>query len=162
MLAESVNICLGRFCQLACAARCVLFSRPSHGPCGSGVACSRAHGRSRMSTNGDGASSAVASPKDASMCRGDGEVRQCETLHVAPCSQVLRTTLRDVHLTSKTCTEKHTLYQCPGWNEVKRQVQEACRKCEQKARTSKKEWQCKEVLSSTRSVKVNGTGAMSG
>ena len=37
-------------------------------------------------------------------------------------------------------TEKHTRYHCPGWNEVRRQVQEACRKWEPIAITSKKEW----------------------
>ena len=34
-------------------------------------------------------------------------------------------------------TEKHTRYHCPGWSEVGRQVQEACRKWEPIAITSK-------------------------
>ena len=40
-------------------------------------------------------------------------------------------------------TEKHRHYHCPDWNEVKREIPEAFRKWEQKARTSKKEskWQ---------------------
>ena len=37
-------------------------------------------------------------------------------------------------------TEKHRLYHCPEWNEVRRQIPEAFRKWEQKARTSKEEW----------------------
>ena len=37
-------------------------------------------------------------------------------------------------------TEKHSLHHCPGWNEVRCQVLEACRKWEQNAKTSKKEW----------------------
>ena len=37
-------------------------------------------------------------------------------------------------------TEKHRLYFCPGWDEVRRQIPETRRKCEQKATTSKKEW----------------------
>ena len=37
-------------------------------------------------------------------------------------------------------TEKHMIYHCPGWNEVRRQIPEACRMWEEKARTSKKEW----------------------
>ena len=37
-------------------------------------------------------------------------------------------------------TEKHILYRCSSWNEVRRQIPEAFRKWEQKARTSKKEW----------------------
>ena len=37
-------------------------------------------------------------------------------------------------------TEKHRLCHCPGWNEVRRQIPEACRKWEQKARTSKNVW----------------------
>ena len=36
--------------------------------------------------------------------------------------------------------EKHRLYHCPEWNEVRREIPEALRKWEQKARTSKKEW----------------------
>ena len=37
-------------------------------------------------------------------------------------------------------TEKHRLYHCPEWNEVRREIPEAFRKWEQIARTSKKEW----------------------
>ena len=37
-------------------------------------------------------------------------------------------------------TEKHRLYHCPEWCEIKREVPEAFRKWEQKAKTSKKEW----------------------
>ena len=36
-------------------------------------------------------------------------------------------------------TEKHRLYHCPEWYEVRREITEAFRKLEQKARTSKKE-----------------------
>ena len=40
-------------------------------------------------------------------------------------------------------TEKHRLYQCPCWKEVRGQVTEELEKCEQRARTSKKDrrWQ---------------------
>ena len=37
-------------------------------------------------------------------------------------------------------TEKHRLYHCPEWFEVRREIPEAFRKWEQKARMSKKEW----------------------
>ena len=37
-------------------------------------------------------------------------------------------------------TEKHRLYHCPEWNEIRREILEPFRKWEQKARTSKKEW----------------------
>ena len=37
-------------------------------------------------------------------------------------------------------TEEHRLYHCPEWYEVRREIPEAFRKWEQKARTSKKEW----------------------
>ena len=37
-------------------------------------------------------------------------------------------------------TEKHRLHHCPGWNEGRCQIPEACRKTEQNAKTSKKEW----------------------
>ena len=37
-------------------------------------------------------------------------------------------------------TEKHRLYHCSEWHEIMREILEACRKWEQKARTSKKEW----------------------
>ena len=36
--------------------------------------------------------------------------------------------------------EKHRLHNCPGWNEVRRQIPEARRKWEQNTRTSKKNW----------------------
>ena len=38
-------------------------------------------------------------------------------------------------------TEKHGLYCCPEWCEVRRVIPDGFRKREQKARTSKKEWQ---------------------
>ena len=53
-------------------------------------------------------------------------------------------------------TERHRLYHCPEWHEIRRKIPEAFRKWEQKARTSKKEWKCKEVLSRTLSVKASG------
>ena len=37
-------------------------------------------------------------------------------------------------------TEKHKLYHCPEWYEVRREIPEAFRKLEQQARTSKEEW----------------------
>ena len=37
-------------------------------------------------------------------------------------------------------TEKHRLYHCPEWHAVRRDIPEPFRKCEQKAKTSKKEW----------------------
>ena len=37
-------------------------------------------------------------------------------------------------------TEKHRLYHCPESHAVRRDIPESFRKCEQKARTSKKEW----------------------
>ena len=37
-------------------------------------------------------------------------------------------------------TEKHRLYRCREWYEARREIPEAFRKWEQKARTSKKEW----------------------
>ena len=37
-------------------------------------------------------------------------------------------------------TEKHRLHHCPEWHEIRREVPEAFRKWDQKARTSKKEW----------------------
>ena len=37
-------------------------------------------------------------------------------------------------------TEKHRLFHCPEWCEVRREIPEVFRKLEQKARTSKKEW----------------------
>ena len=37
-------------------------------------------------------------------------------------------------------TERHRLFHCPVWHELRRGIAEALRKCEQKVRTSKKEW----------------------
>ena len=37
-------------------------------------------------------------------------------------------------------TEKHRLYHCSERHEIRREIPEASRKCEQKARTSKKQW----------------------
>ena len=37
-------------------------------------------------------------------------------------------------------TEKHRLYHCPEWSEVRREIPDAFRKLEQKARTPKEEW----------------------
>ena len=37
-------------------------------------------------------------------------------------------------------TEEHRMYHCPEWCEVRREIPEAFRKWEQKAKTSKKEW----------------------
>ena len=37
-------------------------------------------------------------------------------------------------------TEKHRLYHCPDWYEVRREIPEAFKKLEQTARTLKKEW----------------------
>ena len=37
-------------------------------------------------------------------------------------------------------TEKHRLFHCPEWCEARREITEAPRKWEQKARTSEKEW----------------------
>ena len=37
-------------------------------------------------------------------------------------------------------TEKHRLYHCPESHAVRRDIPESFRKCEQQARTSKKEW----------------------
>ena len=56
-------------------------------------------------------------------------------------------------------TEKHRLYHCPAWYEVRREITEASRKCEHKARTSKKEWKWqKEALSRILSLKAHGRG----
>ena len=54
-------------------------------------------------------------------------------------------------------TEKHRLYHCPEWYKVRRENPEAFRKLEQKVRTSKKEWKCKDVLLCILWVKANGT-----
>ena len=37
-------------------------------------------------------------------------------------------------------TERHRLYHCPEWHEIRREIPEVFRQWEQKARTSKKEW----------------------
>ena len=37
-------------------------------------------------------------------------------------------------------TDKHRLYHCPVWNEVRHQLPDPCRRWQQKAKTSKKEW----------------------
>ena len=37
-------------------------------------------------------------------------------------------------------TERHRMYHCPEWHEVRREILGAFRKWEQKAKTSKKEW----------------------
>ena len=50
-------------------------------------------------------------------------------------------------------TEKHRLYHCSKWHEIRREIPEAFRKWEQKARTSRKSGSCKEVSSRTLSVK---------
>ena len=57
-------------------------------------------------------------------------------------------------------TEKHRLHLCPGWNEVRRQIPEAHRKREQKARKSKKEWKWQRGIV-THPLKVNETRAIS-
>ena len=44
------------------------------------------------------------------------------------------------HVTKRKAQKKHMLYHCPEWNEVRREIPEAFRKWEQKARTSQKEW----------------------
>ena len=43
-------------------------------------------------------------------------------------------------------TEKHRLYHCPEWHAVRRNIPESFRKCEQKAKTSKKEWKWQRVI----------------
>ena len=48
--------------------------------------------------------------------------------------------LVNVKLARRKGTEKHRLYHCPEWYEVRREIPEVFRKLEQKARTSKKEW----------------------
>ena len=37
-------------------------------------------------------------------------------------------------------TEKHRLYHCPEWHEIRREIPETFRKWEQRAKTSKEEW----------------------
>ena len=37
-------------------------------------------------------------------------------------------------------TERHGLFHCPSWSEVRHRIPEDFRKCEQKLRTSQKEW----------------------
>ena len=39
-------------------------------------------------------------------------------------------------------TEHHRVYHCPEWHGVRRRIPDAFRKCEEKARTAKKEWKC--------------------
>ena len=46
-------------------------------------------------------------------------------------------------------TEKHRLCHCPGWYEIRREIPEAFRKWEEKANTSKKEWEVAQEESST-------------
>ena len=59
-------------------------------------------------------------------------------------------------------TEKHKLYHCSEWCEIRREILGAFRKWEQKAKTSKKELGSgKEVSSRTLSVKAGGTGVTS-
>ena len=59
-------------------------------------------------------------------------------------------------------TEKHRLYHCPEWNEIRREIPEAFRMWEQKARTSKEEWKWQRGIVTHRlSVKANGTGCTS-
>ena len=41
-------------------------------------------------------------------------------------------------VTRRKAQKSRGLYHCPGWNEVRRQIPEACTKWEQKARASKK------------------------
>ena len=43
-------------------------------------------------------------------------------------------------------TERHRLYHCPEWHEIRREISDAFRKWEQKARTSKKEWKWQRVI----------------
>ena len=63
----------------------------------------------------------------------------------AGCRKDSSTLVGQLKARAKAChkeegTEKHGLYHCPGWKEVRRQIPEAFRKWEQKARTTKKEW----------------------
>ena len=58
-------------------------------------------------------------------------------------------------------TEKQRLYHCPGWNEVRRQIPEACRRWIKKREPQKRSGSGKEVLSGILSVKANGTKAIS-
>ena len=37
-------------------------------------------------------------------------------------------------------TEKHRLYHCPGWYEIRWEIPETCRKCEQQVKSSRREW----------------------
>ena len=58
-------------------------------------------------------------------------------------------------------TEKHWLYHCPEWYEVRREIPEAFRKWEQKAKHQRRSGSGKGVLQRTLSVKANGTGVIS-
>ena len=57
--------------------------------------------------------------------------------------------------------EKHRLCHCSEWHEIRREILEAFRKWEQKARTSKEEWKWQRGIVSTLSVKANGKEAIS-
>ena len=43
-------------------------------------------------------------------------------------------------VTRRKAQKKHRLHKCPEWHEIKREIPEAFRKWEQKARNSKEEW----------------------
>ena len=58
-------------------------------------------------------------------------------------------------------TEKHRLYHCPGWKEVRLEIPEASRKWEQKPKLQKRSGSRKEVLSRIFSVRANGIGVTS-
>ena len=57
-------------------------------------------------------------------------------------------------------TEKHKLYHCSEWHEVRREISEAFRRWKQKAKTSKS-GSGREVKSSTHSVEASGTEEIS-
>ena len=42
--------------------------------------------------------------------------------------------------TRRLGTEKHRLYHCSEWHEIRREIPEALQKWEQKTKTSEKEW----------------------
>ena len=65
--------------------------------------------------------------------RMDGRKRDCSTL-------IGRTPVKVKPARKRKETEKHRLYHCPEWYEVRQEIPEVFRKLEQKARTSKKEW----------------------
>ena len=58
-------------------------------------------------------------------------------------------------------TEKHKLYHCPEWYEVRREIPEVFRKLEQEARTSRRSGSGKEVLLNVLSVEIHGTRGIS-